>query len=336
MGVDNKSFFQFWKKDDPRIKDKLLPTLALSLKSFYESEGFYDANFTIKETNTSVTVSISENTPVRIRDINISSDYNISSLVTLKKGDIFRADTFISIKSNIIAKLLKNGYCSYDLDSKAYVDLDEHIVDLRYILHKGGVCTFGKVTTSGLKTIDDDVIKSRVRAKEGKRFSTELVKDTSNALYGLNAFDSVLINVDRKFYNVVPVDIQFTEMEKPYHTEAGVGYDSYVGFRVQGELTKNNFLGNAQQIKLNAAWSQKEQLLILSYFKPAFMDLFEYNIDFGGKLGYSNLEYEGFQEEKAFTRAYLEHKDGRFNLLAGLAAENIVITALDNLKDGQG
>ncbi len=134
----------------------------------------------------------------------------------MKKDDIFRAETFISIKNKIIEQLLKDGYCSYDLDTKAYVDLDKHTVDLRYMLQKGGVCTFGKLTTRGLETIDEDVIQSRVRAKEGKKFSTELIQRTSNNLYGLNAFDSVVINVDRKFYNVVPVDITFTEMEKPY------------------------------------------------------------------------------------------------------------------------
>lgn len=335
LGVEHKSFFQFWKEDTPRIKDKLLPTLQLSIKSFYESEGFYDVNFTIQETNTSVNVLISEGKPVTIRDINISSDFPLEGLFKLKKSDIFRADDFINSKRKIIEALLKEGYCSYDLDAKAYVDLDKHWVDLRYVLHKGGVCTFGKVTTSGLKTIDEDVVKSRVRAKEGERFSTELIKDTSDALYGLNAFDSVLVNVDRKFYNVVPVDIQVAEMQKQYHTEAGAGYDSYVGMRVHGEVTKNNFLGDAQQLKLNAGWSQREQLLTLGYFRPALFSLLEYSIDLGAKLGYSNLEFEGFQEEKAFTGAYLQYIDERVNLLVGLMAENIVITALDNLKEDQ-
>ena len=136
LGVKMPSFFQFWKDDTPRIKDKLLPSLAPSLKSFYESEGFYDANFKIRETNTTVFVTINENEPVRVNDINISSDYNISSLITMTKGDIFRAETFISVKSKIIAQLLKDGYCSYDLDSKAYVDLELHTVDLQYKLLK--------------------------------------------------------------------------------------------------------------------------------------------------------------------------------------------------------
>ena len=335
VGVTTPGFFQFWKDDTPRIKDKLLPSLTPALRSFYDSEGFYDANFTVKETNTTIFVAISENEPVKVRDINISSDYNISSMITMKKGDIFRAETFISIKSKIIMQLLKDGYCSYDLDSKAYVDLDLHTVDLRYNLKKGGVCTFGKLTTSGLQTIDEGVIHSRVKAKEGAKYSTDLIQDTSNKLYGLNAFDSVLINVDRKFYNVVPVDITFTEMEKPYQLEAGAGFDTYVGMRVHGELTKHNFMGNAQKLKLQASLSEIEQLIKLSYFKPAFLDLFEYSTDLGGNFGYSNLEFDGFKEEKIFARAYLEYEEGRVNLRAGVALENIVITAVDNLDVGE-
>ena len=335
LGVENKSFYQFWKDDNPRIKDKLLPTLESSLKSFYASEGFYDANFSIEETNTTINVSISENEPVRVADINISSDYDISHLISFKQGDIFKAKAFISIKSRIIEELLKEGYCSYDLDTKAYVDLEKKSVDFRYILSKGGICTFGELTTTGLETIDNDVILSRVRALEGVRFSTELVQDTSNNLYGLNAFDSVLINVDRKFYNVIPVDIAFEEMEKSYHYEVGVGYDTYVGPRVHGEITKHNFLGNAQNLKLKAGWSDKEQLLILNYFKPAFLNLFEYYIDFGANIGYSNLEYDGFQEKKSFTKGYLEHDTGKFRLRAGVAAENIRIDALDNIREGE-
>jgi translocation and assembly module TamA len=203
------------------------------------------------------------------------------------------------------------------------------------VLQKGGVCTFGKLTTSGLETIDEDIILSRVKAKEGERFSTELIQTTSNNLYELNAFDSVVINVDRKFYNVVPVDITFTEMEKPYSLQAGAGYDTFVGARVHGEITKHNFLGNAQKLKLNVSWSDKEQAIKLSYFKPALFHFFEYYIDFGGSLGYSNLEFDGFREEKSYSKAYLEYEEGKLKLRTGIALENIVITAADNLALGE-
>ena len=335
LGVDHKSIYQFWKDDVSRIKDKLLPTLHASLRAFYDSEGFYDAEFTIKETNTTVTVEITENEPVKVRDINISSDYDISSLILCAKDEIFQAKKFISVKNKIVAQLLKDGYCSYELDSKAYVDLDKHSVDLRYTLKKGGVCTFGKVTVSGLEIIDEDVVKSRVRAEEGERFSTELVKDTSNALYGLQSFDSVLVSVDRKFYNVVPVDITVKEMEKPYHFEAGAGFDTYVGPRVHTSITKHNFLGDAQLLKLQLAWSKLEQLAILSFYRPVLVNIFDYYMGIGSKLGYTNLEYDGFQEEKSFFRTYLEHETKRTTLRVGLALETININALENLDPGE-
>jgi len=335
LGVDNKSFYEFWKTDNPLIKVKLLPSLVETLESFYTSEGFYDVSVGMKVSNKRVHVTIEENEPVKVKKIEISSDYNITTFINLGKEDIFRAKAFIESKNKIISALLKDGYCSYDLDTKAYVDLEKHSVDLKYDLKKGGICTFGKLSTTGLSTIDNDVILSRVRALEGERFSTKLVQDTSNALYSLGAFDSVLINVDRKFYNVIPVDIEFEEIAKPYHFEVGAGYDTYVGPRVHAQLTKYNFLGNAQKLNFKVAWSKKEQLAIGHYFQPALFDLFGYSIDLGARIGYSNLEFDGFHEEKAFTRAYFQYENERLKLKVGMALEAINIEALDNLNEGE-
>jgi len=332
MGVKRKSIFEFWKDDIPKIEAKLKPTLHDALESFYESEGFYEAKFSIKETNTSIRVEIKENKPIRVGDVNISSDYNISHLVVFKKGDIFSAREFISIKKNIISSLLNGGYCSYDLDTKAFVDLETKVANLRYILKKGGVCKFGKVNISGLKSIDDVVILSRLRALEGERFDMQKVQDTSNNLYKLNAFDSVVINVDRKFYNKVPVDINFTETKTPYYTELGVGYDTYLGKRVKAEITKNNFLGNAQTLTLKGYWSQKEQLIALEFYKPAFINLYNRYMDLGTSMGYSNLEFDGFNEEKTAIRGYFKYDNGNSILEVGLASEYIIINGVDNLN----
>ncbi len=100
-------------------------------------------------------------------------------------------------------------------------------------------------------------------------------------------------------------------------------------------IIKKNFFGNAQQTGLKLSWSQKEQLAIGEFYKPAFFFLFGYGIDFGAQLGYSNLEYKGFQEEKEFVKVYMEHNEGRLKLRGGLALENIDISLLDNLKKNE-
>jgi len=335
LGVKNKSFYQFWKEDSPHLDDDLIETLEVSLKKFYASEGFYDAAFTLKENNTSIQVKINENEPIRIKSIHITSDYRLSSLVDFKEKSIFKASHFIKIKRNIIKHLRKEGYCSYDLDSKAYVDLDTRLVSIEYNLSKGGICTFGALSTSGLKSIDEKVIHALLRAKKGENFNTERIQESANNFYGLDAFDSVLIHTDKKIYNVIPVDIVFKEKENPYHFEVGAGYDTYVGYRMHTELTKYNFLGNAQKMTLKAEWSKKEQLLDLDYFKPVFLSFFDYYFDVGGNIGYSNLTFDGFQEEKSFAKAYIGYHSSKIKLNIGVNAEKILITNLDNLQEGE-
>jgi translocation and assembly module TamA len=330
LSAEHKSFYEFWKDDKATIKDKLIPSISQALRAFFDSEGYYDAEYQVKETNSTVAIHIQEKEPVRVKDINISSDYDINPFIALKKGEVFRAKDFISSKEKIVSELLKEGYCSYDLNTKAYVDLDKREVNLRYNLKKGGVCTFGNVTVTGLKTIDAEIVKSRVRAKEGERFSTELVQNTSTAIYSLQSFDSVLIGVDRKFYNVVPVDIHVKEMEKPYHLEAGGGYDTYVGARVHGTIVKHNFMGNAQQLRLRVLWSQQEQLAIVDFYKPVLIEVGGYDFDFDISGGLSSLDFEGFHEKKVFLKSYLKYESERFRLIAGGAMEAIEISKLDD------
>ncbi len=331
VSADAPGFFSFGQKE-ATIKEKLIPSIEPSLRAFFDSEGYYDATFSVKENNETVSISVKEGKPVRVGEINITSDFDIGDFVDFETGDIFRAKTFIATKSRIIEALLHKGYCSYDLDTKAYVDLEKHVANLVFKLKKGGICTFGKVTVKGLETIDERVVKSRVRAKEGARFNTELVQNTSSALYGLHAFDSVLIDISRKIYNVIPVDIDVKEMQEPYHVELGAGYDTYVGPRIHGTFIKHNFLGNAQQLSLELSWSSLEQVAIVDFYKPVLVSVYGIDADLGTNMGYSNLEFDGFREKKTFAKAYLQYEDEVWKVVGGFALENIEIS---ELSDGE-
>jgi len=50
MGVYRGKSYQFWKKEKASIKESLIPTLKTSLRNFYDSEGYYNAKITIKQT----------------------------------------------------------------------------------------------------------------------------------------------------------------------------------------------------------------------------------------------------------------------------------------------
>jgi len=333
LSVDVKSMFEFWKEYDPRIKDKLIPTLPEVLRSYLDSEGYYDATFDIKTTKSEVLITIDEKEPVRIHDINITSDYDISGIVNFKKGEIFRAKKFITIKSKIIDRMMKEGYCSYDLENKAYVDLDKREADIVYRLKKGGICTFGKVTIGGSNTVDDKVIISRVRAREGKRFSTERIQESYDALYALDAFDIVAVRYDRKFYNVVPIDINVSDISKPWYVMGGIGYDTNVGGRVQADLIRKNFMGNAKKLRIRLQYSNIEQLAEVTLFTPALFGFDNYYFDLFTKIGYSNLEYTGFMSKQAYAQGFLTYTNEALQINAGLSFENVDISLLDDYDE---
>ena len=333
LSVDVKSMFEFWKAYDPRIKDRLIPTLPEVLRSYLDSEGYYDATFTIKTTKEKVLITIKEDEPVRIHDINITSDYDISHIVNFEKGEVFTAKKFIRIKSKIVEKMMKEGYCSYDLDSKAYVDLDKKVADLKYVLKKGGICTFGKINITGSETVDDKVIISRVRAREGKRFSTERIQESYDALYALDAFDAVAVKYDRKFYNVVPIDIAVADISKPWYFVGGVGYDTNVGARVQGDVIRKNFMGNAKKLRIRLMYSNIEQLAEVTLFTPALFGFDDYYLDLFTKVGYSNLEYTGFMEKKAYAQSYFTYTNEALEINAGFALEDIDISLLSDYDE---
>jgi translocation and assembly module TamA len=328
LDVKTRDWLRFWRDATPRIHTELIKSLPQTLKSFFDSEGYYNATYTIGENNSSVRILINENEPVIISSIYIESDYDITPFIAFKERDIFKPKQFVKSKNAIIAKLLSDGYCSYDLDTKAYVDIETHKAELIYKLKKGEICTFGDTTIKGAEEISDAVVLSRVEALKGEQFSTEKIKATYQRLEDLEAFDSILINADRKIYNVVPVDITLKLLENPYYFSGGIGYDSYAGARVQAQLVKRNFFGNAQKLILTGNYSKKEQLYDIDFFRPSLFNYKNFYFDLGLNGGYSNLEYEGFKEEKEYLKAFAAYQFDKLFLKAGMAAENINISVL--------
>jgi translocation and assembly module TamA len=167
---------------------------------------------------------------------------------------------------------------------------------------------------------------SRVRAREGERFSTKRIRETHDAIYALEAFDSVSVKHDRKIYNVVPIDVETVEVARPWYFKGDVDYDTSVGVRVSAEVLRTNFMGNAKEISLGITYSKIDKLAELGYFVPALFKVSDYYIDFTSKIGYSTFKFRGFKEEKAFAKAFLSYNDEKLSLNAGLAIEDIDIS----------
>jgi translocation and assembly module TamA len=181
----------------------------------------------------------------------------------------------------------------------------------------------------GLKTIDDDIVLSRVRAKEGERFSTSKIESSYEALYGLEAFDSVVLKYDVHKNNIVPLEVTGEEITKPWYMKAGVGWESATGIRLSAEVIRANLFGNAQSLGFGLVYSEIERVAEAEYVAPAKFKFSEYYLDLTAKVGYSQFIYTGFVEDKVYAKAFLSYDGEYLNVNAGLAVENIEISLLE-------
>ncbi|WP_456391985.1 BamA/TamA family outer membrane protein [Nitratifractor sp.] len=327
LGVKTASWFEFWKEKEKRIPVELIPAIKDTLRGYLDSKGYYDADYRVEVSPKGVKIIIHENRPVTVEDINVSSDFPIRDYITFKKGEPFDTDTFISIKSRIKKALLKEGYCSYDLDTKAYVDLEKRTVDLLYRLKKGGLCHFGNTTVvSKPEDLRDAVILSRMRYRPGDIFTTERVNESYSALNKLGIFGQTLINTEIKYFNEVRPQVSAKYKEHMHRYTLSVGYDTTVGLRARGTYDHFNFFGGGRKVGLVAQYSSKDIVLTANFFQPAIFQLGDRYIDLYLDGGYTQHSYDTYDENRFYLNGWLNHNDGTWSYDLGLTLERINIT----------
>jgi len=333
LGVKQRSWFAFWKEDKTVISIKLIPRITDTMRAFLDSKGFYDARISVKTTAEKVIVQVDEDQPVRISSIEIQSDFNLSHIITFQEGGRFEAATFTAIKQKIKEALMKAGYCHYQLDTKAYVDLDTRKVALQYRVEKGALCYFGEtVIASKPDTVSERVIRSRLRYKKGEVFDTEKITHTFDALNSLDAFGSGTVapkeeesEEETVTSQTVPMEISLSQKEKLNLFKGGVGYDTALGMRLQLYYERRNFLGDARKVTSTLQYADNQQNGEVTLFSPALVFLNGSYMDFYSKVGYSHTIYDAYNEDKGYWTLKLSYERERMIAEIGMGLENIDI-----------
>ncbi len=327
LGLKQPSWYEFWKEKRPKINPKLTTSLQESLQNYYKSEGFYHARVLKKEDNNTVFFSVQKGVPSLIKEIKSDLESNYNSLISYKEGDRFNANTFIQIKKEIKKKLLEDGYCNYNFDAKARVDIEKNIVYIRYHLQKNRPCRFGKITIKIPDDISTKVVKSRLNFQEGSFYSSKLINESYSTISGLEAFDGVQISQKRKS-DIIDINIDLKKKVKRIRQEIGIGYETNLGPKGIFRWEERNFKGNARKLSFDFKYSQKEKYIKNGYFSPAVFKVpyrDGYYLDLKNEFIYSEYEFENFNEVKYADYLHLLKDYYLFSVDMGLGVEKIRI-----------
>ncbi len=327
LGLKQPAWYEFWKEKRPMINTKLSGSLQESLQNYYKSEGFFHAAVQKSENNSTVIFEITPGSPAYIKEIKSDMQPRYQALVTYKEGDRFNANTFIDIKKSIKKKLLNDGYCNYNFDSKARVDIVKNIVYISYKLQKNPLCHFGTIAIQAPENISEKVVKSRLTFREGSPYSSKRINESYSTISGLDAFDGIQLAQKQKS-DIINLNINLKAKSKRIRQEIGVGYETNLGPKGIFRWEERNFHGDAKKLSFDFKYSKREKYIKNSFFQPAFLPVPyypDYYLDMKNEFLYSEYEYENFNEVKYADYLHLLKDYHLFSVDMGLGLEKIEI-----------
>jgi translocation and assembly module TamA len=173
----------------------------------------------------------------------------------LDVGTPAESDLVLKAADQIVADLEKQGRPLAKLSKRELVANHENNTATIVIGAEGGpVAPLGDIAVSGSKLVNKEFIEKWSRLREGKPYSPEEIKDSSERLRKLGTFSSVTItHPDQLDENGrIPMAINVSDGKQRYFG-AGLQFSSLDGAGVLGYWGHRNLFGNAESLKISGS-----------------------------------------------------------------------------------
>lgn len=253
------------------------------LRKVLRSEGYYDGTvaFRIDEGSTPVKVSVDVDPGAQYRLARYEIGYvgdppaGIELAPGLKAGMPARAKPIADEQVRLIDTLRDRGRPFATVaDRAATIDRSKKTMVVVLTIDPGPAATFGPVTIEGLKALDPNFVRAKIRWREGERFDQSQVEKLRALLLGLGRFRSVKIDHAKAVSpdGSLPIAIVLAEA-KQRSLGAGAAISTSEGFLVDAFWEHRNLLGAAEKLRLTTEIGTLSQRVIADFRKPDFRRL---------------------------------------------------------------
>jgi len=320
--IEYPPFYKFWKAQ-PTFSKRDIPKFVDRLENYAKSLGYYKAIIKAKTKGDKIIIYIVKNEPIKVASLLLDREFKKLSL--LRVGRRFKTKDFTQTKKRIRRYLEEHGYPTYNMKSKAVVDLDLYRVDINISVDKGRERYFGKTDINNSSKMDNKLIEEQIKYEEGELYNVLKVEETYDNIYKLGVFDRIKIEPD---FNVstkeVPMHI-FLEEGKTKEFNSRLGYDTYEGFRGGVEYIDHNFFGDLREFKIGWKITQKGYKAYTSLYDPRiYIPPLGY-FSFRNELDYRKWEFDGYDEDLVIERVTFGKKLFEIEHFFGFQLENNIV-----------
>lgn len=289
------SIFGFYKTifdiKNPKIKAKQIDFYKTLLQEYYRQQGYYHTKIETFIKDDRVVFDINEGEALIVDSIVINK--NIKQSLNISEGEVFRADKFSKSKENIRLFFQNDGFCNVELQSKAFLDLEQNRAYLYYHIDEGSLCLVDKIKISS--DIDEKRVSSLLFLKKGDIFNATNIKLSYESFYSYSGISKAIIREMKSDDNLVDIEVIIQKNQKPIRFKSGIAITSDKGAMGMLSVKHSNLFDDLESLLFEYRVSMVDQKLRVLY-DEILKDRYFASLEFG----YKSEKFKEFREDLIF------------------------------------
>ena len=292
--IEYPAIYKVWKSD-PTFESEQIEDFVDNLITYSHSMGYYKSEVKATTDDDTIYLHVKKNEPIKISTVKIDDEFKRFTL--FKQGTRFRTTDFTKTKKKIVSFLEENGYPTYSMNAKAFVDVDLYKVEIDMKIDKGEKRFFSKTDLNNSSQVDDELILEEIVYEEDELYNVLKLEESYENIYRLGVFEKIKMEAD--FNNsdgLAPINIVL-EQGKTKEVVSNIGYDTEDGARGGAEYIDHNFFGNLREFKVGVKVSERGYDAHTDFYDPRVEIPLAGDVSFRNELSYSKWDYDSYVEK---------------------------------------
>tara|TARA_A100001037_G_C15130301_1_gene628378 strand:- start:250 stop:2568 length:2319 start_codon:yes stop_codon:yes gene_type:complete len=276
------TLLSFYRNDDKYAREKLTSDIE-ALEAYYRDRGFVE--FGVRSTQVSITpdkrqvyiaINVDEGDKYTVDKVSLVGELNdvnpqdLERLFLISSGEVFSQAKVTATEELITRALGNSGYTFASASGIPYVHEDGS-VDVEFFVESGKRAYVRRISFSGNKITQDDVLRREMRQMEGGWASTAQIDLSKLRLERLGYFETVDVETPEVPGTDDQIDVEFVVKEQPSGSiSASIGFSQGYGLILGANYQESNVLGSGNSLGLGVNYSDWQQSVQFNYFNPYY------------------------------------------------------------------
>ena len=284
LRLTTPGWFTWYTKRDQYSREKLTGDIE-ALKSFYLNRGYLEMQIESTQVSISpdkkdiyITININEGEKFTVGDIKLEGemfgrDQEFSSLVQLKRGDVYSGEKLTESTKRISERMGTFGYAFANVNAHPVVNREKKEVSFTMLIDPGKRVYVRRVNITGNTRTRDEVIRREFRQFESSWYDGDKIKLSRDRVDRLGYFNEVSIDTPEVPGTTDQVDVNMAVTEKPTgNITLGAGFSSSERFTFNAAITQANAFGSGNSLGVEVNTSKLNRTIAISQTTPYFTD----------------------------------------------------------------